>query len=140
MRRLIVLSAVILAVSIIAVGCGTDEAATTTGDPTATGADVSSAMGPGISVAEALESTVSGPILVNGFIVTGSDGTIFLSAVLAESFPPQPGGEALVVQGLDIGTVHGLETEQGISWTDQAVQLLGDVRNGVLTVSTTSSG
>ena len=99
----------------------------------------SSAMGPGLSVSEALASDLSGPLLINGFIVALSGGTVVLSEALAESFPPQAAGATLVVEGLDLGTIEGLQTHENVSWTDQQVQLLGEVEDGVLEVSTTAS-
>ncbi len=138
-----------LVVILVATACGATE---TTSPPTAarettttTGAEapnagVSSAVGPGISVGDALESNLAGPLLVNGFLITDSDGTVHLAELLAESLPPQPGGATLIVQGLDLVDFPGLTSAQGITWSDQPVQLLGEVGDGVLTVSTLSSG
>ena len=100
---------------------------------------LSLAVGPGISVAEALTSDLSQPLLVNGFIVTDAEGTVFLAESLAESFPPQAGGAKLIVEGLDLTLLEGMTNASGISWTDQPVQVLGTVQNGVLTVAVTAS-
>lgn len=113
---------------------------TTTTSAEAPDAGVSSAVGPGISVGDAQESNLAGPLLVNGFLITDSDGTVHLAELLAESLPPQPGGATLIVEGLDLGDLPGLTSAQGITWSDQPVQLLGEINNGVLTVSTLSSG
>jgi hypothetical protein len=95
--------------------------------------------GPGISVSEARRSRLDGPLLVNGYIV--AEGTrVRLCEALAESFPPQCGGASLDVRGLDVATLSSLESSGTTRWTAQPRQLLGEVRNGVLTVSSTSKG
>ncbi len=104
------------------------------------GQDLVSGVGPGISVTEALDSTLTGPLLVNGFIVTAPDGLVYLAELLAESFPPQPGGDKLIVEGLDLDAFAGLISAQGITWSNETVQVLGIVADGTLTVSTTVSG
>lgn len=132
---------VALAVSLVVVGCGDDtsgESKDPTSPTTAPGAAVTP-VGPGISVSEALESDLDEPLLVNGFIVAVEGGEVRLAEVLAESFPPQPGGAILVVEGLDVGSLEGTTTAQGVTWTDELVQILGTVEEGVLTVSTTAS-
>ena len=96
-------------------------------------------MGPGISVSETLTSSLSGPLLVNGFIVAVS-ADVRLCAALAESYPPQCGGELLRVEGLDLGSIAGLRSERATRWTETQVQLLGDVEGESLTVSKWSSG
>ncbi len=88
--------------------------------------------GPGISIGEALASTLSGPLLVNGVVVI-VDGEAQLCSVLAESFPPQCGGDSIRVSGLDVATLE-LQTEGKVSWTNDQVQLLGFVRDGVLVI------
>ena len=146
MSRLAILGTLLVVIALAIAACdGTDSAdePTTVADTTTTttaGDPVSSGVGPGISVAEALESTAEGPFLVNGFIVTEEDGTVLLAELLAESLPPLAGGATLIVEGLDLDTFPGLKTAQGITWSDQPVQLLGDVADGVLTVSELSTG
>ena len=64
-----------------------------------------------------------------------------LCEVLLESFPPQCGGLRLVVENLDLGTIVGLQTATResvpVTWSNQPMQLLGTVSDGVLTVSDT---
>ncbi|NOY54557.1 MAG: hypothetical protein GXP34_01070 [Actinobacteria bacterium] len=103
-------------------------------DSTATDHNVAAVAGPGISVTEALESDLAGPLLVNGFLVTTADG-VYLAEALAESYPPQPGGARLVVDNLDMDLIDGLTTVQGITWSDRRVQLLGTVQDGLLHVA-----
>ena len=104
------------------------------------GQDLVSGVGPGISVTEALDSTLTGPLLVNGFIVTAPDGLVYLAELLAESFPPQPGGDKLIVEGLDLDAFAGRISAQGITWSNETVQVLGIVADGTLTVAVTVSG
>jgi len=99
----------------------------------------SSAMGPGISIADALASDSDQPLLVNGAIVATTTD-VRLCEVLLESYPPQCGGDYLIVEGLDLSTIDGLEEASGVSWTDFAFQLLGTVQDGVLTVNSLTSG
>jgi hypothetical protein len=144
--------ALVVIVALAAAACSSDERVDDVGTVAAGGGAPSevgdtdggrsgprSAVGPGISVGEALESDLAGPLLVNGFIVTTSDGTVYLAEALAESLPPQPGGARLVVEGLDLKSFEGLTTAEGITWSDQRVQVLGTVEGDVLTVSTTAS-
>ena len=92
-----------------------------------------SAVGPGISVDEAIASTLEGPLLVNGYLVASGDEVRFCSA-LAESHPPQCGGSSLVVEGLDLDEMQGLSSASGVTWSDEQLQLLGSVEDGVLRI------
>jgi len=81
---------------------------------------------PGISVSEALTHgptddivTVTGPLFVS------ADGTMLLCDAIAESFPPQCGGDRLEVTGLDLTTIE-LEEADGVRWAE-AVVLVGSV-------------
>lgn len=96
-------------------------------------------MGPGISIAEARRSTLAGPLLVNGYLVASS-GETRLCEALAESSPPQCAGASLVVRGLELASVEGTRSASGVTWTERPVQLLGEVRDGVLTVARDASG
>ncbi len=97
---------------------------------------VVSGVGPGISIGEALASDLQGPLLINGHL-HAQDGQVRLCELLAESFPAQCGGRALMVEGLDLTTMDGLTTEGSVTWSDQPVQLLGTVEGEVLTVTVT---
>ena len=96
----------------------------------------STGVGPGISVEDALTSTLDQPLLVNGFLVAGAEGDeeVHLCSSLAESDPPQCGEPSIHVEGLDLSTVQGLTTRNGVTWSEDAVQLLGRIGNGVLTI------
>jgi hypothetical protein len=107
-------------------------------DPTV-GVVRGSAMGPGISIGDALTDDSDQPLLVNGFLFVDEDGTVTMASLMAESLPPIPGGDQLVVEGLDLGGYHFSES-QGLRWTDDLVQILGVVNGNTLTVSNTLSG
>ena len=64
-----------------------------------------------------------------GFLVdTGAE--LRLCEALAESYPPQCGGESLLVEG---EPPDGEWSEaQGVRWTDEQVTLRGEVEDGVL--------
>jgi hypothetical protein len=83
--------------------------------------------GPGLSVAEAL---THGPtddlVTVTGALFVDVDGTVRLCDAIAESFPPQCGGDRIVVEGLDLAAVAGLQTEGDVSWAE-GVTLFGSV-------------
>ncbi len=147
MKRLLSIGALALGLLLVATACGAtapepdrDTSATVQAADNVAGQDLVSGVGPGISVTEALDSTLAGPLLVNGFIVTTPDGVVYLAEVLAESFPPQAGSDKLIIEGLDLDGFAGLTSAQGITWSEQNVQVLGIVADGILTVSATASG
>ena len=101
------------------------------------------AIGPGVTVPEALSSRLDSPLLVNGYLlVRGGEHDnpeqVRLCEALAESFPPQCGGSFLLVEGLGLKSIDGLVSEGPISWTEQPIQLLGVVDGEVLTVGSSS--
>ncbi len=97
------------------------------------------AMGPGISVSEALADDSGQPLLVNGFLFVDADGNATLASAIAESFPPQPGGDQVAVEGLNLGD-YELTMGQDRSWTEDQVQVLGVLDGTTLQVSNTLSG
>ena len=83
--------------------------------------------GPGLSVADALGHQATDDIVaVSGALFVSADGTVLLCDAIAESFPPQCGGERIRVEGLDLAAVPGLQTEGDVSWAE-GVTLLGSV-------------
>lgn len=131
----IALLALALALTLSACGGGDD------GD--GGGGSAAPAPGEALSVEEALASTLAGPLLVQGYILARDGEPVRLCDVLAESYPPQCGGASLVVEGLDLDTVEGLTrtAEPDLAqaaWSEGPVSVLGEVADGVLTVSKTS--
>ncbi|MDA0350602.1 MAG: hypothetical protein O3A10_00135 [Chloroflexi bacterium] len=96
------------------------------------------AMGPGISVTEALDSSLDGALLVNGFLVITPEGAR-LCELLAESFPPQCGGASLIVDGPDLATFYDLTTEGDVSWSEDHIQLLGDIDGDTISFQSLAS-
>ena len=82
---------------------------------------------PGLSVADALGHQATDDIVtVSGALFVDADGTVLLCDAIAESFPPQCGGERIRVEGLNVAAVPGLQTEGEVSWAE-GVTLVGSV-------------
>ena len=97
------------------------------GEPVLVIADGDPDVGSGLSVAQALTHRATDDLVsVAGTLFVGADGTVLLCDAIAESFPPQCGGPRIVVQGLDLATIQGLQTENGVSWAE-GVTLFGSV-------------
>lgn len=96
-------------------------------------------MGPGISIEEALASKLREPLLVNGWLRQDDRG-IRLCTSLTETTPPRCMEPFVVVRGLRLNGVPGLRTEQGVTWSTRPTQVLGELRDGVLTVLGLSTG
>lgn len=80
----------------------------------------------GMSVAEALAHRPTDDVVaVSGALFVGADGSVLLCDAIAESYPPQCGGERILVDGLDLASVD-FETANGVRWAE-SVTLLGSV-------------
>ena len=89
--------------------------------------------GDGLSVAEALASSLDGTLAVGGFLVVDADGAR-LCDVLAESYPPLCDGDwALTIEGLNVDE-YPVEEAQGVRWTNELVVVFGTMVDGVLVV------
>jgi hypothetical protein len=83
--------------------------------------------GPGLSVAEALtHGPTDDQVTVTGALFVDPDGSIQLCDAIAESFPPQCGGERIEVQGLNLAAVADLQQANGVRWAE-SVTLFGSV-------------
>lgn len=96
----------------------------------------------GLTVDEALVKTpADGIIAVKGFLVIDDTDGTRLCSVLAESMPPQCGGGALELVGLDLEMIDVTVADaSGVQWTDETISLFGTVDDGVLTVASTVVG
>lgn len=81
--------------------------------------------GPALQVGEALAAG-DGPVRVTGALFIGADGRMLVCSAIAESFPPQCGGDRLEVVGLDPAAVRDLQDANGVRWAD-SVELSGTV-------------
>jgi len=140
MKRLTLLVTIALALA-AAVACGGDDDSSP--DDGGSSPGFSSGVGPGISLSDALSSDLSGPLLINGFLVIqggeqDNPEEVRLCEALAESFPPQCSGRSLVVEGLDLKSIDGITSEGAVSWSARPVQILGSVEGEILTVSSTT--
>ena len=81
----------------------------------------------GMSVAEALTHQATDDLVsVSGALFVDADGTARLCEAIAESFPPQCGGQRITVHGLDPATVPDLQEANGVRWAESVV-LFGSV-------------
>jgi len=81
----------------------------------------------GMSVADALDHQAPDDLIsVSGALFVDGDGTVRLCDAIAESFPPQCGGERIEVQGLDLASIADLQDENGVQWAE-GVTLFGSV-------------
>jgi hypothetical protein len=92
--------------------------------------------GPGVSVAEAIGSSFDGPLLVNGFLFTKGE-VVWLCTSLPREEYPTCGEPSVKVSGLDPATAESVEFLEGIGWTNEPLQVLGSLSDGVLTASGT---
>ncbi len=108
------------------------------------GGTITAGMGPGISIADLLGATTDGPFLISGYVFVGTDGSVVIADEIAESYPPQPAGAQVAVENVDLmqlPLVEGsIDSEiPTLSWTEQRVQLLGDLIDGVFVGSSSAS-
>ena len=110
--------------------CGSEEAAepATPQQPSIAGIGA----GPGISIEEAIALESPEPVLVNGWVYARAGEVRFCDAI-AESYPPQCPGVSLLVEGLKLEEVDGLQRASGVAWSGRT-QLLGVVADGKITV------
>lgn len=136
-RRWTVAAVAMLAAGALAACGGTDP--TVSGPPTGGGTGAvqgAPAPGGGLTVDEALDSDLDGPLTVTGFLI--DDGTtVRLCAAVAESYPPQCGGPNLTVEGVVVADLDGAQREGEVVWVDEA-SLTGQVRGETLRVSDTA--
>jgi len=86
--------------------------------------------GGGLSVSEALQTDAIGPIAVHGFYVDSGTGPMLCEA-LAESFPPQCGGASIPLADISAIDPDSIRTDQGVSWSDNEVFIVGEIVDGV---------
>jgi len=104
---------VAIALAVVALsGCGGDEDFPA-GAPSPSG---------GLTVQEAIDSELDGPLLVRGYLIERS-GELRLCEAILESYPPQCGEPSLKVEGGELAP------------SEEPASLLGEVEGDVLRVS-----
>lgn len=83
--------------------------------------------GGGLSVGEAIASDLDGPLMVRGYLIE-RDGELRLCEAILESSPPQCGEPSLRVEGARPAA------------SEEPASILGEVEDGVITVSETAIG
>lgn len=81
------------------------------------------------AAAEPSGSTVS----VRGYLIATA-GETYVAEMLAESYPPQPGGATLRLGGVDVSALDGIERAGDTMWTADQRTVSGRVAGGVLHV------
>ena len=77
-----------------------------------------------LTVRDALDAG-DAAVLVSGSLFVDSEGGVLLCEAIAESFPPQCGGERLRVVGLDLEALD-LEEANGVRWME-SIDVAGTV-------------
>jgi hypothetical protein len=86
-----------------------------------------------LTVSEALNAPPGTTITVRGYVIATA-GTTLLCEMLAESYPPQPGGAQMVLEGFDIAALRGTETAGDTTWTREQHSVTGIASGDVLRV------
>ncbi len=114
MRHRHALAALLTATALLAAGCLGDDAGSSPDGP-----DGQVTAGDAITVDQTV-GMGDGDVVVRGFLIDSGAGARLCAAV-AESFPPQCGGEALDVSDVDVATVSGATSEGDVVWVDDVI-------------------
>ena len=101
---------------VVVAACGSDELDTGDGQ---------------MEIAQALKAVEGSEVTVSGHLITDSDGNTRLCSVLAESFPPQCGGDRIDLLGFDASSVPNSRTPETPSeirtarWTESYITVTG---------------
>ena len=88
-----------------------------------------------VSIEAAVDA--EGEVVVSGYLFVLDDSTVVLAELIAESFPPQPGGATITVEGLDLNSLDLEEAPEGselatTEWSSEPVTLTGSMGSGIL--------
>ena len=133
-NRTTVVGLLMLLVS-LAVACGDgskgveDEAPAqpAVGETTPTGSSPPTAL----EIGQALEAAEGSEVTVSGFLIADRDGNTRLCSLVAESLPPQCGGDWIYLMGFDASSVPNSKTLQRpseiptVRWTDNRIIVTG---------------
>ena len=90
-------------------------------------------------IGQALEAAEGSEVTVSGFLIADRDGNTKLCSVLAESLPPQCGGDWIDLLGFDASSVPNSKTPQRpsdigtVRWTDSQITVTAIKGTGGLT-------
>ncbi|MFZ1490940.1 MAG: hypothetical protein WAS51_13450 [Ilumatobacteraceae bacterium] len=119
------LTAISVLLAMVLAGCGDDS-----NDPSDT---TSSTTGEPITVQQLVERSADTPIAVRGLLIDDGGGPRFCDAIL-ESYPPQCGEPSVELADIDVASVEGATTDQGVSWKEAAVLTVQRAPDGVFVV------
>ncbi|MBA2461376.1 MAG: hypothetical protein H0V45_06380 [Actinobacteria bacterium] len=114
----------VLVATLVLAGCGSSSESSET-TPAAAPSMGQPAPGGGLTVQEAMDSELDGPLQVRGYLIE-RDGELRLCSAILESYPPQCGEPSLRVEGKELAP------------SEEPVSLLGEVEENVFRVSETS--
>ncbi len=93
----------------------------------------------GLTIPEAIAYEGNEIIAVQGFVFRSGE-TNALCELLAESYPPQCGGQSLVIANPEATDDMVLTEAEGVQWSEDYVTVFGRLADGVLTIETTVKG
>lgn len=96
-------------------------------------------VGGGLTIPDAVAYEGNEVVAVSGFVVRTA-GSDLLCEVLADSFPPQCGGEKLTIANPEALNAFPLVEEGEVQWSENAIIVLGRIAEGVLTIDSNVSG
>ena len=122
---------------------GDDQKVDVIEDPTAPGTDQTASGGfvvdGGLTIADALTYDGTEPIAVQGYVViTGQ--VAYLCEALAESFPPQCGGQHLSITNPAATSGLVLVEEADTQWSEHTVTVFGTITGDEFTLDNTITG
>jgi hypothetical protein len=86
-----------------------------------------------MTVRQAVAAPSGSTVSVRGHLIATAGETL-LAEMLAESYPPQPGGATLRLEGVDLATLDDVEQVGDTAWTAHQRTLSGRIEDGVLHV------
>ncbi len=93
----------------------------------------------GLTIPDAIAYRGNEIIAVQGFVFRSGE-TNALCELLAESYPPQCGGESLVIANPEATDDIVLTEAEGVQWSEDYVTVFGRLADGVFTIETTVKG
>ena len=83
--------------------------------------------GPGIDIPDVIAGAPANETLVNGWLLVGTDGVVWLCESLTDASPPGCAGDRLQVEGFPSPLADDAHEADGVSWYPHQIQVLGNV-------------